>query len=380
MRRSPTRLTTAAIAAAMSIACAPATLAQQASWRVAFGPSASAIGASAIDWMRRELLATNAAWPLLRDASAPFCAWNDGDKILFGEAITLPGECVAAGEFVVDSSTIAFECRNDGSETWRLAGARLPAPIANLFAQLRIDVDGPPRALDFASLAGNLAGVAVEEDSRARVLHLAALQCGEVTLAATREQGRIVITGRSGGGLVGPAWILAELRRRDAAQTMDASVLAWTARAFAGADADRLEAARQLQRAGAAAVPALRALLHGDEASRLCAIDGLLRLKAVSELPRIVAAADIDMPLATAMAETAIEELLPLADSDTRERARKALARNAALAPGLIASSPRASGEQRQRLVTIATLTLACLVGLWLRERARLARAERAFA
>lgn len=380
MPRILTRLAIASLAAAFALACAPGARAQDATWRAAFGPSPSWNGALAIDWMRREILATNAQWPKGRDVSNAFSAWLDGGTIRFGDAVQLPESCLVAGEFVVDGCTVAFECRGDGSETWRVGRPELPAPLASLFAQLRIDVDGAPRTLDFASLAGNLAGVAVEEDSRARLVHLAAMQCGEVTIAARRDKGAIVVDGRSAGGLVGPAWILSEIRRRDAAQAIDDSVRAWSARAFAGADADRIEAARQLQRAGAAAIPALRALLHGDEASRLCAIDGLVRLRAAGELPRIVAAADADMPLATAMAKTAIDELLPLADVTTRERAQKALARNSALDLGLIGPSSRSTADQRWRLVAFSSLTLACFVGLWLRERARLAAAGRAFA
>ena len=380
MPRILTRIGIAALAVAFAFASAENATAQDTAWRAAFGPSSSQGEAPAIDWIRRELLATSANWPKGREAGNAFSAWLEGGSMRFGDALQLPEGCLVAGEFVVDGCTIAFECRSDGSETWRIERAELPAPIASLFAQLRIDVDGTPRTIDFASLAGNLAGVSVEEDSRARLLHLAAMQCGEVTIAARSERGRIVVDGRGPGGLVGPAWILSEIRRRDAAQSMDESVRAWSARAFAGTDADRLEAARQLQRAGAAAIPALRALLHGDEASRLCAIDGLVRLRAVAELPRIVAAADADMPLATAMAKTAIDELLPLADVATRELARKALARNSALDAGLIVSSAGATTAPRWRLVALSSLTLACLVGMWLRERARLAAAERALA
>ena len=373
-------MTAAKVGATFALACAQSAIAQQPTWRVAFAQSPATLGAPAIDWMRREILTACAHWPKGQDADKPFCAWLDGATIRFGEAVLLPEGCLAAGEFVVDGCSIAFECRNDGSDTWRLDRAALPASIASLFAQLRVDVDGPPRTLDFASLAGNLAGVAVEEDSRARLIHLAAMQCGEITIAARREAGRIVVDGRGAGGLIGPAWILSEIRGREAATTMDGSVRAWAARAFAGADSDRLEAARQLQRAGAAAIPALRALLHGDEASRLCAIDGLVRLRAAAELPRIVAAADADMPLAIAMAKTAIEELLPLTDAPTRDLTHTALARNSALDASLIGSQSHANLHGRWRLVALSWLTLACFVGLWLRERARLARAERAFA
>lgn len=380
MLLSPTRLANAALASTCALACAAPAFAQDTTWRAAFGPCSATSGAPAIEWMRHELLASSANWPKGLDPASPFCAWAEGATMRFGDAVALPEGCLTAGEFVVDGCTIAFECRNDGSETWRLGQSELPASLASLFAQMRIDVDGPPRTIDFASLAGNLAGVAVEEDARARILHLAAMQCGEVTLAASLDDGRIVVTGRGAGGLVGPAWILSEILRRDAAQTMDDNVRAWAARAFAGADGDRIEAARQLQRGGAAALPALRALLHGDEASRVCAIDGLVRLRAAAELPRIVAAADADMPLATAMAKTAIDELLPLADAATRERAREALTRNSALDAGLIASPARVTTQPRWRLLALSSLTLACLVGMWLRERARLAAAERAFA
>lgn len=284
----------------------------------------------------------------------------------------MPAGCAAVGEFALDGTTIGFELSLDGSETWRIHGTTLPATLARWFEPLRIELDGPARAIDCNALSGNLAGAAADEDVDARLLQLAAMQCGEVTIAARRDGSTILLHGRSAGGLIGPAFVIERAMRRDASQPLDGQTRSWAARAFAGMDGDRLEAVRQLQRSGENALPALRALLHGDEASRLCAIDGLVRMQAASELPRIVAAADNDMPLATSMAATAAIELWPLAAEPTRQRAREALARNPALDASLLTWREAKERDGRWRLLAIACVSLACLLGLWMRERARL--------
>jgi fermentation-respiration switch protein FrsA (DUF1100 family) len=101
-------------------------------------------------------------------------------------------------------------------------------------------------------------------------------------------------------------------------------------------------------------------------------MDALVRLQAAAELPRILAAADADMPLATAMAETAATELWPHASEATRQQVRDVVARNQALDQSRWIASDASLRDARWRMVAIASVSLACLVGLWLRERARL--------
>jgi hypothetical protein len=340
--------------------------------RIAFAAASSSEATRALTWLRREILATRRDWPKGRNADDAFAiAWNGNDRRVL-DPIALPSDCAAVGELLLDGCTIAIACNNDGSETWRIRPAKLPTSMARLLASLRVDIDGPARVIDFLALAGNLAGAAVEEDEFARRLHLAAVQCGEVTVSLARDGDSLVVKGKSNGGLIGPAYLLHEIQNRDAAQQIDSDADAWRARAFAGVDGDRVEAARQLQRIGEDAVPSLRALLHGDEASRLCAMDALVRLQAAAELPRILAAADADMALATAMAETAATELWPHASEATRQQARDVVARNAALDQSRWIASDASLRDARWRMVAIASVSLACWVGLWLRERARL--------
>ena len=372
----------ALLATAMAASCADEACAQQGSAiapnadhmtaRVAFATASENEETRALRWLRREILATRNDWPKGRSADDAFAiSWNGNEHRVL-DAIALPNDCAAVGELLIDDCTIAIACANDGSETWRIRPAKLPTSIARLLAPLRVDIDGPARTIDFLALAGNLAGAAVEEDDLARKLHLAAIQCGEVTVSIARDGDTLVVKGKSNGGLIGPAYLLHEIQRRDAAQQIDSDADAWRARAFAGVDGDRVEAARQLQRIGGDAVPSLRALLHGDEASRLCAMDALVRLQAAAELPRILAAADADMPLATAMAETAATELWPLATEATRQQARDIVARNAALDQDHWIASDASRRDARWRMVAIASVSLVCLVGMWLRERARL--------
>ena len=89
-----------------------------------------------------------------------------------------------------------------------------------------------------------------ERRHAARRVHLAALQCGELTIQAVRDRSTIVVRGRSGGGLLGPLFVLANAARRDAFASLSTDLATWRVRAFAGTDGDRIEAARQLQRSG----------------------------------------------------------------------------------------------------------------------------------
>ncbi len=365
-----------ALLAAFFAACAIDANAQAPnSVRAAFAPSHVADGAPALAWIRSEALAQRKDWPKGRDAAKAFTIHGNLASLRVSDAVELPNGCAVVGEFEFDGVPVAFECQGDGSESWRIAARELPATLAAWFSPLRIEVDGPARTFDIASLCGHLAGPSVAEDDAARRLHLAALQCGELTIRAERKGDSIFVRGRSGGGLIGPLFVLASTAKRDAFTDLSSELATWHARAFASADGDRIEAARQLQRSGEPGLPALRALLHGDESSRLCAMDGLVRLKAASELPRIVAAAEPDMPLAMAMAGTALDELWPLASEPTRQRVREAIARNGLFGDPSLQPPGAASDAMRWRLGALLFVTLCCTTGFWLRERQRLAHA-----
>jgi hypothetical protein len=228
-----------------------------------------------------------------------------------------------------------------------------------------------PRTLDVPALVGNVAGAAVEGDGDAQQLALGAAHCGELTLAVRSDRGRLRAEGRSGGGLVVPALLLWLAQRRDAGATLAGVHDGWRLRAFGARDGDRAEAVRQVQRAGGDAVPVLSALLHADEPSRVGAIDGLLRLRAAGELPRIAAAAEPDLPLATAMARAAVRELWPLASAATRQRTRAVLAASLALDESILDAEPAMDG--RYRWLAALSVLFTGLFGLWWRERLRAA-------
>lgn len=328
--------------------------------------------ANAVAWLRDEVLVQRTEWPRGRDAEQPFTVHVDPSGIRFGDGIALPEGCIAAGEASLDGTTIAFDCRRDGSETWTVTGARVPSAARSLLAVLRLTTDGVPRAFDTNAMVGHLAGAAVADDAAMQTLTAGALLCGEAVVVVTKNGSTLRVDGRSGGGLCVPAFVLWTAQQRDAATPVSDALSQWQVRAFAGRDGDRLEAVRQMQRSGGASVPALRAMLHGDETSRLCAMDGLVRLKAASELPRIVAAADASMPLASAMASTAVDLLWPLAAADTRALTIQALDSNPAAA-----SATERGGEPaidtRWRWLCILAVTLASLSSFWLRERSRIA-------
>ena len=365
-----------ALIAAFFAACATKAHTQTpSSVRAAFAPAQVADGAPALAWIRSEALTQRKDWPKGRDAAQAFTIHGTLASLRVSDALDLPKGCAVVGEFEFDGLQVAFECQGDGSESWRIGARELPATLAAWFSPLRVEVGGPARTFDIASLCGHLAGPSVAEDDAARRLHLAALQCGELTIRAERQGDSILVRGRSGGGLIGPLFVLASAATRDGFTDLSSELATWNARAFASADGDRIEAARQLQRSGEPGLPALRALLHGDESSRLSAMDGLVRLKAASELPRIVAAAEPDMPLALAMAGTALDELWPLASEPTRQRVREAIARKGLFGDPRLQPSGATSDSMRWRLGALLFVTLCCTTGFWLRERQRLAHA-----
>jgi hypothetical protein len=125
----------------------------------------------------------------------------------------------------------------------------------------------------------------------------------------------------------------------------------------------------------------LTALLHADDQSRVAAMDGLVRQQDAEALPRIVAAADPQLPETVAMAQSAIAALWPKAGSATRAEVRRLLAKHPAVPlrnfdldaltpPAGSATAARGSAAPR----TLAWLAvIECLLfGLWLRERRRL--------
>lgn len=156
-------------------------------------------------------------------------------------------------------------------------------------------------------------------------------------------------------------------------QNPDAAT-SFSLRAFSGLDGDRAEAARQLQRAGGTAIHGLRALLHGEEDCQLAAIDGLIRLGATAELPRIVAAAASARPLVTNAAANAVHELYPHATALSRQATRAALAASTVLSLDIlpIEVANDSAANLRMRGLMLLTIITAVVFGCWQRERSLL--------
>jgi hypothetical protein len=350
-----------------------AAAAQGASVHAAFAADPRAEGPPGLVWLRQELLARRPEWPAGRPPLDAFALHVDARGLRISEALPLPRGAIAAGELALDGDASAtFATGVDGHDELRLRAPTVPPSLAPLLAALHVDVDGAPRLVDLPALVGNLTGPVLEGDGLRALLPLLAARCGEVTFAVARDGDVLVVRGGSDGGLALPlalSWLAAA---DPAAPALRGPAMALCLRAFGGRDGDRAEAVRQLQRAGAEGLPGLRALLHADEECRLAAIDGLVRMRAVAELPRIVAAAQRGLPLATAMAATAVRELWADAPADVRAAVRSALARSDALdASAIPAPAAQPAPDWRWRLCVELGLVAAGLFGLWQRERAR---------
>lgn len=332
----------------------------------------SASSPPALTYLRQHLLATRADWPADRAAAQPFTVHFVNGTLRTGDGLPLPKGIAFAGEGTFGDTTVQFACDEDGREDWVVRGSSAPLELAMLLAALQLVPGAPPRSIDVPALVGNLTGATVDGDDAAQNLLLAAVQCGELTLIVRPTADRWTVRGRSGGGLSVPALLAYGALRRVGAATPVQRGDGWRLRAFGGRDGDRAEAARQLQRDGAPGIPALRALLHADEASRVSAIDGLLRLGAASELPRIVAAADAAMPLAVAIAAAAVRDLWPTAGPTTRNATLAALRASTTLDPSLVtAAAPPTAIDPRYRWIALLAIASCGLFGLWWRERAR---------
>jgi hypothetical protein len=287
-------------------------------------------------------------------------------------------DVVAGACRVGDGPAALFACDVDGVEDWFVPiGFAPPRQWSDLLGDLRADRLDAPRSLATAVLVSHLAGGLADGDPRADVLRHGASLCGDATWTAWRTAEHVRVRGRSDGGLLLPAALVA------LARLSGASANALDLRAYAARDPDRTEAARQLFRAGDGAVAPLRALLHADDATRTAAIDALVRRRATDELPAIVAAAAPDAPWATMAAVDAVQWLWPAASARARQRTRAALLASPCVQlraldlarhePMPREAIPPAPGRVRA-LCALAVVALG-LLGVWLRARVLAARA-----
>jgi hypothetical protein len=345
---------------------------------VAFAAAPQRTKLPALAWLCDTWLPAHVAWPPDVDPRERFrltCA--DGVLHIAPHRLELGADVVAAGSCRLgDGPAALLRTTVDGQEDWFVPIDFAPPAAWQLVLQpldaLALD---RPRTLDTAVVVGHLAGGLADSDPRGNLLQLGASLCGDVTWLAWRTPGWLRVRGRSQGGLALPAALL--VLAGAAGQRPDGLAL----RAYAARDADRSEAARQMfRRDGETMRAPLRAMLHADDATRLAAIDTLLRRRASDDLPAIVAAANDDHPWATLAAADAVRTLWAEASPETRQRTRAALARSQSLAlraidVGTLTPTPPsptlAPAPGRVRALVWLALVGIGLAGLWARERAR---------
>lgn len=348
----------------------------------AFGPAAVRGALPALVWLTEELLPSREEWPSsLEPQHAYALAWDEQGLRVRRTAIRLGSDVTAAGACQFgDGPSLRFQCRSDGTEDWLVpADFVLPTSVRERLRALDADELDQPRTLALSVLAGHLAGGLAEGDPRAEIVRLGSSLCGDVTWRAMRtSDGGLHVRGRSDGGLLLPALLL--LLADDGHHQDEPLAL----RAFVARDHERTEATRQLGVTDGDDATALRALLHADDATRLAAIDALVRRGAAEELPNVVAAADEDMPMASLAAADAVRALWLHASPGTRQRTRQALRQCAVLPlraldldalPRDVPPPPPApvdaTADRRIAVLVWLALFAVGLLIAWLRERHR---------
>ncbi len=353
--------------------------------RAAVADRASRARVPAIDWLCGTALRARPEWPSDLDADDPFTiVWTARGMEFSATRVTLPDGLVATGSCSIGGGTpMVWSCTTDGVEDWFVPpDFAAPPQVRTVLAALDADALDEPRMLDASVLIGHAAGVAVDGDPRAEMLRVGGALCGQVAWKAWRTPSHVRVRGRSDGGLVLPALLLAIANDGAPSTTGPLSL-----RAFAARDGDRAEAARQSSRRETPqSIATLRALLRADDATALAAIDALVRLRAADELPRIVAAARPDAPWASLAAADALRELWGLASPSVRANTKRAQADCRAIevrsidldrltagvpVPGIEPDGPD-DGSSRGRALLLLTAFAIGLHGLWMRERARL--------
>jgi hypothetical protein len=365
----------AAAPAGARVQPAPTTASQPFVLRCSIAAAIERGGVPAIDWLCTDVLAARSG----RASHAPIAFELRLDGLhLLPNAPPLADGVVAAGSLCFDDGPpLLFSCRRDGVEDWFVPRAFvLPASWRRVLAALEADVLDTPRSLAVAVAAAHFGGAFVDGDPRAAALQVGAASCEDATWTAWTTAEHLRVRGRSQGGLMLPAMLLAIAAADGNGQPRPLGL-----RAFAARDGDAAEAARQIGRSDRALdTTTLRCLLAGEDAVRLTAIDTLVRREATAELPHIVAAATQDAPCASLAAADAVRALWPTASPLDRQRTRAAIQRSSdrglrAIDLATLAPAEPTPSTPPADLRTRALLWLACsalgLAGLWLRERAR---------
>lgn len=358
------------------LCCLAAALPAQApKGQVAFAAGAATSTLSGISWLCSAYLPSLPQWPQGLGPDQSIAVRIDDTGLHIGaNAVELPVGTIAVGSFDLPGGVRAFcSCSTDGAEDWYVPENAVPPPSWGVIVDLlrARDIDRA-HTIDLAVVVGHLLGPIADGDGRS--LQIGAALCGDVTWQAWRSDGHVRVRGRSDGGLTIPAALL--LAAADIGGTDGPGL---PMRAFAARDGDRAEALRQLSRAPlAASRETLLAMLHGNDELRLTAIDSLVRLHAVADLPRIVAAATPSLPLTTTAACDAVAALWADATQADRDRTQMALAQSPVAE--LRAITPRGTGqpgpdgsvyEVPWRVFGALLLLGFALFPFWLRERAR---------
>lgn len=369
---------------ALLLACATAT-AQEARVRAVFAASEHRNAVPGIAWLCEDYLPGLPSWPAELDPLGAFSVTVTRHGVRAAAAdVAPPSGAVAIGAVATsedpNAPALLWRCGRDGREEWMIPAAfTAPEAWQETLRSIEADVVGTPRSLALPVLAGHLSCGLAEGDPRAPLLRIGPALCGDVTwITAPCDEG-VSVRGCSGGGLMLPLVILMAAST-DSVAAPDALQL----RAFAGRDGDRVEALRQLARADRALdAPTLCAGLFGDDIDRMTAIRALTRRGAADELPRILDAAISAMPLATAAAIDAVDELWGRTTATVRDAVRRTLRlhENTALrdldvdarTAGRAHKTPQATElDLRGRAWVVLTSTGVALLGLWNRARARM--------
>lgn len=334
----------------------------------------------ALVWLGEQWLPARPFWPRGMDPRAPFqLRWtNDGVVITRLQQELAPETAVTGSLTLGEAVPMVIHCASSGIEDWYVPRAiRWPSSWLQRLAELDALVLDVPRTLATAVVVAHVAGAMAPDDPLTQLLGAAGAACDETTWIAWGERETIRIRGRSEGGLLLPAALLALATRNSP------EMRGYLVRAFGGRDGDRAEATRQLAHSDQPdATDTLRALLHADDRTRLVAIDTLVRREAAGELPAIVAAGTPQSPWATLAAREALERMWCLATPEIRQRTRAALAKStSAELRGIDLERLATNAGARTPPVAVAPRPVramawlgCCAIGLciWLlRERAR---------
>lgn len=343
-----------------------------------FAAGATRAGPPAIRVLGAELLPHEPGWPPQLRPELGFVATFTGSGWQFRDCRpTLPpGAVVSIALWLAEDQRPAVgSCDADGLEDWFLPPTWSTVGAVGAWFEALLPTRDQPFTYDIATLVGLGLGPTLD-GSRERAWLEAAAQCGDLCAMAWHTGDCLRVRGRSGGGLLVPAWLWwrcgAPANPRAATNSL---------RGYAARDLERAAAARAGADPGLAGQgPLLRALLHADEATRLGAIDSLVRRGDPQALVAMAEAVDADQPLIAQATCEAIRELWPMAPPAVRAQLQRELGQNRLAALNTLAAqlaraatTDEPDGTPDPGLRARGLLALGCLAvgiyGLWLRER-----------